>query len=112
MARLYGGEVSRGYEGSTLSIYSESLPELSSSLLESLSCPLAAAGVGIGGSVVLVVPVAACSSNKRICASSFLIFASSTSSSMLLRLRPPVPVPLPVRGFFGGGGFIGRMTKL
>lgn len=50
-------------------------------------------------------------SNDLSFSSSARIFFDSTSSSILFRFKPPVPVPLPVRGRLTGG-FIGRMTKL
>ena len=92
--------------------HSDSLPELSSSELESDEWSWALAGGGGADAVVALPPPLACS-KRAICASSLRMRASSTSSSMLLRFKPPVPVPLPVRARFGACcAFRGRMTRL
>lgn len=72
--------------------HSDSLPELSSELESeewSLSCRGMGAEVGTA-----VFPEGL--SNSFIRSSSCRIFSASAFSSMLLRLRPPVPVPFPV----------------
>lgn len=91
--------------------YSESLPELSSELESeewSLSAPCAAAGACEMAEAAAAPPF----SKSAMRSSRTRIFSASTSSSMLFRLRPPVPVPLPVLARLAGGARFGRMTKL
>ena len=91
-------------------VYSESLPELSSELESeewSVSSPCAAAGA-CDAATAAAPPL----SKRAILSSRTRIFSASTSSSMLLRFRPPVPVPFPVRARLAGGARFGRMTKL
>lgn len=78
--------------------YSDSLPELSEPELESDECSLSLV-LRTGAETEAPPP-----SKRAMRSSSCRIFSASFSSSILFRLRPPVPVPLPVRFRLGWAG--------